>query len=180
MIPLLEAGDGALTWEQSDQRGKRFELRAGTALIAMLELPNIWKSTATAHAADRVWTLQRAGFARPHLLIRSEEEADNVATFAGAGQRKSQVTLRDGRVFLWQPARGRGTRSAFLDEAGQTAITFTDVGTSASRYRYTVQIAPVLRDEPTGTLLAVLGLYLNVEAVTAAMIAATLIISAGV
>lgn len=166
MIPLQATGDAALTWMQTDRRGKHFALRAGDAVVATLDLPNAWNTTATAHVGDSAWTLQRAGFRHPHLVIRV---ADDSATFAAAGRGKSQVTLRDGRVFGWRPGRDRKGTSAFIDQAGQSAAVFTPADANA----YSVQITPPLRDESAGALLAILGMYLIVESLTAAMIAAT-------
>lgn len=173
MMPLQVAGDAALTWEQVDRRGKRFELRAGATVIATLDLPKVWRSTANARAATGAWEFQRVGFFRPHLRLRGEGAPEDTATFIGTGHGKSQVTFRDGRVFAWHPARGRDKQWTFRDETGHDAISYIDANQGAGAYHFTMQIAAALREEPAGILLATLGMYLIVEAVTAAMIAAT-------
>jgi hypothetical protein len=172
MTPLQATGDAELTWEQTDRRGKRFELRAGAVVVAMLDLPRAWNATATARVADGAWEFQRVGFLRPHLLIRAVGATHAGATFAGVGHGKSRVTLRDGQIVTWQPARGKSKQWGFIDAAGQPAVSFIDIGKRSGGYRFTMQIAPIWRDAIEGTLLASLGMYLIVEAVTAAMIAA--------
>jgi hypothetical protein len=141
--------------------GRRYELRAGNAVVATLCWETAWGSLATGETAEGRWTLKRVGFVRPRVTVRaagSETQAAMVTLdWAGNGD----VQLADGHEFRWARMGFWHSEWAFTGTGGQPLLVFKPrFVMMRSEAEITVEAQAL--SLPELSLLALLGWYLMV------------------
>jgi hypothetical protein len=79
LAPFRSVDPSALRWIRVQESPVGFSLRSGDAEIATLTWNRPGGSLATARTADVAWTLKRAGFLQPAILVRAEGIEEPVA-----------------------------------------------------------------------------------------------------
>ncbi len=98
-LTALSAVDAsALRWLKTAERPVAFSLRAGDAELAQLSWVRPGGSLATAKTADATWTLKRAGFLQPTILVRDPVDPQAVARLT-AHLARHEVTLGSGATY---------------------------------------------------------------------------------
>ena len=81
-MALVELGSvdaTTLRWLRTQEHPAAYSLRAGESEVATLTWARPGGSLATARTAGASWTLKRAGFLQPTILVRQEGAAEPVA-----------------------------------------------------------------------------------------------------
>jgi len=79
LVPFDSVDRSALRWIRTQESPTAFSLRAGDAEVATLVWERPGGSLATATTAEASWTLKRAGFLQPTILVREKGGSDPVA-----------------------------------------------------------------------------------------------------
>jgi hypothetical protein len=79
LAPFASVDPSTLRWIRTQESPAVFSLRAGDAEIATLTWDRPGGSFATARTSETVWTLNRAGFLQPTVLVREGGSAEPVA-----------------------------------------------------------------------------------------------------
>jgi hypothetical protein len=79
LAPFASVDPSALRWLRTQETPAAFSLRAGDAEVATLTWERPGGSLATARSVETTWTLKRAGFLQPTILVRTGETAEPVA-----------------------------------------------------------------------------------------------------
>jgi hypothetical protein len=96
--PLASVDPSALRWLKVRDRPTAFSLRAGELDLARLEWERPGGSLATAKTAEATWTLKRAGFLQPTILVRDPVDPQAVARLT-AHLAHHELTLGSGETF---------------------------------------------------------------------------------
>lgn len=156
MRSLSDAGACQLVW--TPVKGRLFELRAGSEVLAALRWEKMVGSLATGQAADGSWTFKRGGFLRPYVTVRVAQSAADLAVLHHGARGEGRLQFGDGRWFFWKPTHRRRGEMAFADGQDKTLICFRPAG-SLVKFEVEVQIAPAALRLPELSLLALLGFY---------------------
>lgn len=120
----IAAGLAALAWARPRVFQRRWELRAGDDVLAVLESPPAWGFTCTAETATGAWRLRHRGFLRGRVVVErrvAEGEWSERAGFEpgwfGAGRLRA-----DGRTLAWRRADFWGRRWEFRDADGRVLV----------------------------------------------------------
>ena len=79
LVPIESVDPSALRWLRTQESPAAFSLRAGDRELASLRWARPGGSLATAATAGAIWTLKRAGFLQPTILVRQNGVAEPVA-----------------------------------------------------------------------------------------------------
>ena len=82
LVPFSAVDPTALRWMRTREQPAAYVLRAGESDIAALTWERLGGSLATATTAGPVWTLKRAGFLQPTVLVREAGHTEPVARLA--------------------------------------------------------------------------------------------------
>jgi hypothetical protein len=83
---------------RTQERPAAYSLRAGDGEIATLSWERHGGSLATARTAETTWTLKRAGFLQPTILVRQEGAPEPVARLS-AHLARHEITVGTGPTF---------------------------------------------------------------------------------
>lgn len=156
MRSILAIETQMLTWEPVGPRS--YQLSAGDDLVATLDWATSMGSLATGTAADGVWTFKRAGFFRPVITVRAQDNDRNLAALRRARRNESILEFADGLRFVWSPTRLRRRQMGFFDSSGAPVISFQRRSKRFKQYA-DVEIAEGGRNLRQLSLLALLGWY---------------------
>jgi hypothetical protein len=153
---MSEAGFCKLLW--TPVRGRVFELRAGSDVLAALKWEKMVGSLATGQTADGSWTLKRGGFLRPYVTVRvAQAEADLVVLRHGA-RGEGRLQFSNGRCFFWKPTHQRRGEMAFADSSGKWLIGFRPAS-KLFKFGVEVEIAPTALGLAELSVLTLVGFY---------------------
>ena len=140
---------------------RRYELRAGDAVIATLGWETAWGSLATGETAEGRWTLKRAGFLRPRVMVRMAGSKTQAAIVTLHWDANGDVKLADGHEFRWTRMSFWRSAWAFTDTRGQPLLVFKPkfdmLGSKAE-----IEVKAQALSLPDLSLLTLLGWYLMV------------------
>ena len=98
LAPLSAVDPSALRWLRTRDRPAAFSLRAGDVELARLDWERPGGSLATAATSDATWTLKRAGFLQPTILVRDPVDPQAVARHT-AHLARHEVALGSGATY---------------------------------------------------------------------------------
>jgi len=98
LVPFASVDTSALRWIRTRDKPIAFSLRAGDAEVATLSWERVGGSLAVATAQHGSWTLKRAGFLQPTVLVRSAGSSEPVARLS-AHLSRHEVNLAGGPSF---------------------------------------------------------------------------------
>jgi hypothetical protein len=146
-------------WTPLRASGRAYELRAGDFVLATLMQPSMWRERRIGTAADGSWTFARTGFWHPRIVVTDTQSGAEVASIARSGWiGKATLTMPDGRGYRWRNGNVWGSKWAWLDDADQPLLRFSQSG--VFKLRCAVTIEQSAAGDPHLTLLAILGWYL--------------------
>ncbi len=99
LSPFASVDRSALRWLRTTDRPAEFSLLAGDAPVATLAWKHRGGSLATATTAEKSWTLKRAGFLAPSIVVREEGTAAPVAHLQ-AHLRRHEIRLRGAPTYV--------------------------------------------------------------------------------
>ncbi len=73
LVPFASQGQEALAWSRTAAEPPAFALRSGDQEVATLLWARPGGSLASARTADAAWSLKRAGFLQPTILVRAAD-----------------------------------------------------------------------------------------------------------
>jgi hypothetical protein len=79
LVPFSSVDSSALRWIRTQPSPAGYSLRAGEQEVATLSFERSGGSRATARTAEATWTLKRAGFLQPTILVRQDGRPEPVA-----------------------------------------------------------------------------------------------------
>jgi len=79
LVPFASVDPSTLRWIRTQEAPAAFSLRAGEAEVATLTWERPGGSLATARTSDATWTMKRAGFLQPTILVRPAGRTEPVA-----------------------------------------------------------------------------------------------------
>jgi hypothetical protein len=159
MKPLRDLVGRELTWTQPERFHRRFELRSDAEVIATLQWEKAFGSLAAAVTADGGWTFKRGGFLKPHVTVREEGKASNLAVFEPGWTGSGSLEHANGRRFRWKSANFWSTQWAWSLPDGAGLLTFKRLSV-LMRAEGQLEVAPAAASIPEAALLACLGWYL--------------------
>jgi len=148
-----------LFWRQPKTFRMAYELRADTDTIAALRWEKPTGSLAHAECAVGEWTFKRAGFLRPHVIVRIPGATDDLAKLEINLSGTGTLRMADGTIYRW-------LNTSFWDGAWEFV---TDDKTPLIRFRNAhmmmqakgkVLLEPAASDDPHVPMLCCLGWYL--------------------
>jgi hypothetical protein len=158
---LREFADVSPRWVQPDVMDRRYELRAGDAVLGTLCWENLWGSLAKGETAEGRWTLKRAGFLRPRVTVRVAGSDAQAALVTLHWDGNGDVNLADGREFRWTRMSFWHSEWAFTTTGGEPLLVFRPKF-AMMRSEAEIDIEAQALSSPELSLLALLGWYLMV------------------
>jgi hypothetical protein len=104
MKAIKEYVGKSLDWIQPTRLKHAFELRAGNDLVGTLEWTEGLSSSAKAQSDDGSWLVQRHGFLRPRVTVRTAESTEDAAVFEPSWSGSGDVALKGGQRLRFVPA----------------------------------------------------------------------------
>ncbi len=98
LVPFASVDSSALRWIRTRESPAAFSLSAGEQEVATLEWPRAGGSLAAARTAAESWTMKRAGFLQPTILVRVTGEEAPVARLS-AHLSRHEITVGAGPGF---------------------------------------------------------------------------------
>ncbi len=128
LVPLASVDASALRWVRTRDRPGAFSLRAGDSEVATLRWERPGGSLATAEAAEGAWTLKRAGFLQPTVLVQPVGLAKVVARLS-AHLSRHEITIDGGATYRlrhvshllpsWRLTNGQGEELFHLEPVAE-------------------------------------------------------------
>ncbi len=145
-------------WVQSRWWKQDYELRSPQGdLLATMTRPHWWSSYTEIEAPGNRWSLERKGFFRRRIEIKSIGTQSSPAEFI-YHMLGGRLELPDGRVFFWKPGNFWGTRYVWTTEGGTPIIGYKLGG--FLKVSGELSVEPDAADMPLFGLLMFLGWYL--------------------
>ncbi len=104
LAPFSSVDPSALAWTRTQESPATFSLHAGDAEIAVLTWAHAHGSLASARTAGASWTLKRAGFLQPTVLVREPDRAGPIARLS-AHVAHHEINLGQGPGYRLRRAR---------------------------------------------------------------------------
>ncbi|MBV9848534.1 MAG: hypothetical protein JO250_02485 [Armatimonadetes bacterium] len=149
-----------LTWVKPSPLHGRYELREGEDVRATLQRRSAFGTLADAEAAEGRWTFKRVGFLPPRVTVRDAGANTEAAVFQVHWDGSGELTLNDGRRFMWQAANFWHSQWTWTDAEGTPLLHFRPVHLSWHEQAQ-VEVSPAALVLPECSLLALLGWYLT-------------------
>ena len=138
---------------------RRYELRAGADLLAVLESRSVLHAAMAGESAGAQWRLRHEGLLRGRVRVLREGEDGAAAVFQPRWFGAGDVITRHGNALRWHRADFWGRRWELVDSGGLARLAFVRspsfLSTAAS-----VEVAEAARRDPELDALVLLGFYL--------------------
>jgi len=158
--PLAEALGQPWLWTRPKVWRRRYELRADTALLAVLESRATLRSDTSVESATGRWRMRHEGLLRGLVRVVHEGHAGDMAVYRPRWFGAGDVTTARGDVLRWHRADFWGRRWEFVDSGGLTRVAFSRAPAFFS-LDVRVEIgAHASRDDAELEVLVMLGFYL--------------------
>lgn len=157
--PLREAFGETWLWTRPKVWRRRYELRAGGDLLAVLESRATLRSDTAVESASGRWRMRHEGLLRGRVRILHEGHAGDAAVFRPRWFGAGDVTTARGDVLRWQRADFWGRRWQMVDSGGLARVTFARAPAFFS-LDVRVEVGAHARDDAELEPLVMLGFYL--------------------
>ncbi len=157
LAPFSSVDPSALRWIRTRESPASFSLRAEDREVAVLSWNRAGGSLATATTAGGVWTLKRAGFLQPTILVRSDAATDPVARLS-AHLARHEITLGTGPAYRFRHTSHLLPSWRLTGPDGQEVLHIEPVPQKRALEAGAVVVAPSARG-PAVLLLIVLTWY---------------------
>lgn len=111
----------ALLWVQALTGERDYVLRTKEEVVATLRWERHLRSRAIAEAFDGSWVFTRKGVFRPHIVVHTLEERDEVAVLTYS-LNKSVLQFRNGHTFVWHSSGQQLSHWTWQTERGESLI----------------------------------------------------------
>jgi hypothetical protein len=98
LVPFSSVDPSAMQWLRTADSPVTFSLRSGEKEVATLTWAHPGGSLATARTAETSWTLKRAGFLQPSILVREDEQTTPIARLS-AHLARHEINVGDGPAY---------------------------------------------------------------------------------
>jgi hypothetical protein len=159
--PFASAHDRTWVWKRPRLWHRRYELRAGDALLGVLESRTALRSAVAGETAGERWRLRHEGLLRGRVRVVHEGHAGDEALYRPRWFGAGEVTTRRGRVLRWHRADFWGRRWEMVDTGGLPWVVFTRTPTLLS-LDTRVDVAEHARKDLELQPVVLLGFYLIV------------------
>ena len=159
MIPFAEAPATPWTWRRPHLWSRRYELRAGDALLASLETRSVLSSVMVGETTHGQWLLRHAGLLRGRVQVLVPGTGAELAAFRPRWFGAGDVTTAAGQSLRWHRADFWGRRWELADAGGLARITFERMPAFLSPDT-AVNVSEAARDDTELEPLVLLGFYL--------------------
>ncbi len=159
MKAFAEAFDSAWTWKRPRLWHRRYELRAGDEVLAVLESRSPLGPGMGAESAGGHWRLRHEGLLRGRVHVTNTAETGDAAVFHPRWFGAGDVSTREGQALRWHRADFWGRRWEFVDAGGLARLVFERApGILSPDTR--VEVSESARHDPELEPLVLLGFYL--------------------
>lgn len=124
MKRLRDAFGSEWVWTRPEWRRRRWELRAGDEVLAVLENGSLLGLRMRGETADGRWELVHEGFFSPRALLRPEGGGTPVAVVRLGAFGGGVLEVPEGEPLRWGRGDFWGRRWRFRDADGHDAVTF--------------------------------------------------------
>lgn len=146
-------------WTRPKLWRRRYELKAGAELLAVLESRSSFRSDTVVETATGRWRMRHEGLLRGFVRILHEGHAGDAATFRPRWFGAGDLTTQRGDVLRWHRGDFWGRRWEMMDSGGLMRIAFARAPAFFS-LDTRVEIAEHARRDPELEPLVLLGFYL--------------------
>lgn len=138
---------------------RRYELRAGEDLLAVLESRSVLRAAMAGESAGAQWRLRHEGLLRGRVRVLREGEDGAAVVFQPRWFGAGDVITRRGNELRWQRGDFWGRRWQLVDSGGLTRLAFVrSPALLSSKAR--VEVGEAARRDPELEALVLLGFYL--------------------
>jgi hypothetical protein len=159
MKPFAEALEREWAWKRPGMWRRRFELRAGGELLAVLESRAPLGATLWGQTAGGEWQVRHMGLLRGWVRVTPAGGGDAVAEFHPRWFGAGDVTTRGGQALRWHRADFWGRRWEMVDSGGLMRLAF-ERGPGFLNPDTFVRLSPAARADPELEPLVLLGFYI--------------------
>lgn len=156
---LSNAFGEAWMWTRPKLWRRRYELRAGADVLAVLESRASLRSDVSVESATGRWRLRHEGLLRGRVRVIHEGHSGDAALFRPRWFGAGDVTTQRGDVLRWHRGDFWGRRWEMVDTGGLSRLTFARAPAFFS-LDIQVQVAEHARRDPELEPLVMLGFYL--------------------
>ncbi len=157
LVPFSSVDRTALRWLRTSEAPAEFTLLSGEAEVAKISWARVGGSLATCRTAEATWTLKRAGFLAPSILVRAAPDAPPVARL-WAHLRSHEILVRDGPRYRLRHVSHLLPSWKLATDLGKEVLHVEPVAERGS-LRGGAVLASEGRDRPEALLLVVLTWY---------------------
>jgi hypothetical protein len=157
--PLAETYGQPWLWTRPRFLRRRYELRAGSELLAVLESRSALRSDTLAETAAGRWRMRHEGLLRGLVRVVQEGQAGDAAIFRPRWFGAGEITTRRGAVLHWRRGDFWGRRWQMVDSGGLARLTFARAPAFFS-LDVRVEVAEHARADVETEPLVLLGYYL--------------------
>ena len=157
--PLAGAHGEAWLWTRPKVWRRRYELRAGSDLLAVLESRATLRSDTSVETATGRWRMRHEGLLRGRVRVVHEGHAGDAALFRPRWFGAGEVTTARGDILHWQRADFWGRRWRMVDSGGLARVTFSRAPAFFS-LDVRVEVGAHAHADPELEPLVLLGFYL--------------------
>jgi hypothetical protein len=161
MKSIREVAGQTLRWTQPNALRRRYELRAGSEVVATMRWEKTFGSSAIAESADGNWTFRHTGIFRSRISARATGSESEVAVFKPNWRGEGTVQGPAGRSYQWSCTSFWRSQWRFARAEGETLIRVTP-GSATFRQTADVHVEAGAAALPDLALLTLLGFYLIV------------------
>ena len=124
MKPFLASFQADWLWRRPQVWRRRYELRAGTELIARLEARALMGGSMRGETASGAWVVRHVGLLRGRSVVARPDAREPAAEFRPRWFGAGDVDTAGGRSFRWHRADLWGQRWELVDPGGIACLRF--------------------------------------------------------
>lgn len=158
MRDLASVDSSSLRWLRADQERNEFDLAAGDDVVATLRWKSVVGSLAHAETSKDHWTLKRAGFLNPTVVVREEGTNKDVGRLLAHGTHGSWMPVAGERLD-WHRMSLLIPGWRFQNTKGEVVLEFEPVREKLRLEGALLTIPPSSQGRSDLMVLLVVGLY---------------------
>ena len=158
LAPFGSIDPAALRWLRTREVPAAFTLSAGDRAVATLDWQRAGGSLAVARTATESWTLKRAGFLQPTIVVRREGKERPIAQLT-AHLTRHEISLTGGGVFRLRHVSHVVPAWRVTTDAGAELLHVEPVAERRALSGGAVLVAAAAGASPSTLLLAVISWY---------------------
>ncbi len=118
----MKLDPGELEWVQPEAFRRFYQLTRDGRVMATLEFEKLGGSLATGQYGQSAWTMKRAGFLAPRVIVRQAGSAQDLAIFTPIWNGSGWLVFGSGRRYQLRSKNFWATEWAFEAEDGTPAL----------------------------------------------------------